>query len=82
MQGLPAADVDPSTNLELAPVVAVLTEEQKDLLLLRALQKDPTLAEHLLEMASEPITAESAAARPPPRLRWRAAPGCVSCAFP
>lgn len=59
----PAEQVESETNLEIAPVVAVLTEDQKDLLLLRALQKDPSMGQHLLAMAAEPITAEAAASR-------------------
>ena len=50
-------------TLELGPVLSILTEDQKNLLICRAIQKDPELAQHLLDMAAEPITPEEAASR-------------------
>ncbi|KAL1495852.1 hypothetical protein AB1Y20_014496 [Prymnesium parvum] len=53
----------PSSSLEIAPLLAVLSDEQKDVLLLRALQRAPELADVLLELAAAPLTAEAAAER-------------------
>ena len=51
------------SNLELGPVLSVLTEEQKNLLICQAIQKDPSLAELVLQKAAEPISPEDAASR-------------------
>ena len=61
----PAASsaIDPATNLEVAPLLTILSSDQKDLLILRALQRQPALADLLLGMAAEPISPEEAAAR-------------------
>ena len=50
-------------NLELDPVLSVLTDEQKNLLICQAIQKDPSLAELLLQKAAEPLSPEDAASR-------------------
>ena len=42
-------------NLELAPILTLLTDEQKDVVILRALQRDPALAEELLTQAEQPL---------------------------
>ena len=55
--------IDPATNLEVAPLLTILSSDQKDLLILRALQRQPALADLLLGMAAEPISPEEAAAR-------------------
>ena len=59
----PAASsaIDPATNLEVAPLLRPLGD-QKDLLILRALQRQPALADLLLGMAAEPISRGEAAA--------------------
>ena len=59
----PAEQLNSPDNLELGPVLSILTEDQKNLLICRAIQKDPELAQHLLDMAAEPITPEEAASR-------------------
>ena len=41
------------SNLELGPVLSVLTEEQKNLLICQAIQKDPSLAELVLQKVAE-----------------------------
>ena len=51
------------SNLELGPVLSVLTEEQKNLLICQAIQKDPSLAELVLQKVAEPISPEDAASR-------------------
>jgi hypothetical protein len=53
----------PSENVELEPLLGVLSEAQKDALLLRAVQHDPSFYERILEQASTPLTAEAADAR-------------------
>ena len=49
-------------NLEVAPLLTILSSDQKDLLILRAAAQ-PALADLLLGMAAEPISPEEAAAR-------------------
>lgn len=56
-------EIDPETNLEVGPVLALLTDEQKDMLLLRALQREPTLAHEMLDVVTAPLTPEAAAGR-------------------
>ena len=56
-------NLEDGSNLELGPVLSVLTEEQKNLLLCQAIQKDPSLAELVLLKAAEPISPEDAASR-------------------
>ena len=48
------------SNLELGPVLSVLTDEQKNLLICQAIQKDPSMAELVLQKAAEPRTAITA----------------------
>ena len=55
--------VGASENVELAPLLGVLTDEQKDALILRAVQADPAFYERILEQASAPLTEEAAEAR-------------------
>ena len=52
-----------NVNVELAPLLGVLSGEQKDALILRALQADPNFYDRLLEQASAPLTEEGAQAR-------------------
>lgn len=53
-----------SEQVELAPLLAVLSDEQKDAVLLRAVQRDPDyFYERILEQASAPLTDEGADAR-------------------
>jgi len=61
----PAAEPAPmSENVELEPLLAVLSEEQKDALLLRAVQRDPDyFYERILEQATTPLSDEAADAR-------------------
>ena len=56
-------NLEDGSNLELGPVLSVLTEEQKNLLICQAIQKDPSLAELVLQKAAEPISPEDAASR-------------------
>ena len=51
------------SNLELGPVLSVLTDEQKNLLICQAIQKDPSMAELVLQKAAEPVSPEDAASR-------------------
>ena len=51
------------SNLELGPVLSVLTDEQKNLLICQAIQKDPAMAELVLQKAAEPVSPEDAASR-------------------
>ena len=53
----------PSENIELAPLLGVLSDEQKDSLLLRAVQQDPDFYEHIEEQAMLPLTEEAAESR-------------------
>ena len=50
-------------NLDLTPLLGVLTHEQKDMLLLRAIAADDSLAYHVLAAVLKPLSAEAAAAR-------------------
>jgi len=50
-------------HLEVAPLLSVLTHEQKDLLLLRAIAQDNSLAYHVLAAVLKPLTPEVATAR-------------------
>lgn len=59
----PEHDEAGDSNLELDPVLSVLTDEQKNLLICQAIQKDPSLVELLLQKAAEPISPEDAATR-------------------
>ena len=56
-------EVPGDSNLELGPVLSVLTDEQKNLLICQAIQKDPSLAELVLQKAAEPISPEDAETR-------------------
>ena len=49
------------SNLEVSPLLGVLTDAQKDILLLRAIQRTPELADQLLELVESPLTPEAAA---------------------
>ena len=51
------------SNLELGPVLSVLTDEQKNLLICQAIQKDPSLAELVLQKVAEPVSPDDAASR-------------------
>jgi hypothetical protein len=59
----PSDDQAPSENVELAPLLGVLTDEQKDALILRAVQADPGFYDRILEQAQAPLTEEAADAR-------------------
>lgn len=61
----PTAEVnfDDGSNLEIAPLLAVLTEAQKDVLLMRAIARVPELADSLLQLVESPLTPEGAADR-------------------
>ena len=59
----PEHDEAGDSNLELDPVLSVLTDEQKNLLICQAIQKDPSLVELLLQKAAEQISPEDAATR-------------------
>eukprot|EP00966_Prymnesium_polylepis_P241563 5586394-Prymnesium_polylepis.1 len=56
-------NLEDGSNLEIAPLLSVLTDAQKDVLLLRAIQRAPELAEQLLGLVESPLTAEAAADR-------------------
>eukprot|EP00965_Chrysotila_dentata_P255658 6212301-Pleurochrysis_carterae.AAC.2 len=58
-----SSSIDDGSNIEVAPVLAVLSPHQKDLLILRALHKDPSFIEHLIAAAMSPLTPESAEER-------------------
>lgn len=60
---LPEEEAAPSENVELAPLLGVLSDEQKDALILRAVQADPEFYERILEQASALLTEEAAEAR-------------------
>ena len=53
----------PSEHVELAPLLGVLSDAQKDALLLRAVQARPEIYEHILAQASTPLTEEAADSR-------------------
>lgn len=50
-------------NLEVAPLLSLLTQEQKDLLLLRALASDNSLVYHVLAAVLKPLSPEEATSR-------------------
>lgn len=50
-------------NLELEPLIQVLSSEQKDLLIVRALQRDRSMIDTLVAFALEPLTDEGASSR-------------------
>ena len=53
-----------SENVELSPLLAVLSDAQKDAILLRAVQRDPEFFyDRILEQASTPLTDQAADAR-------------------
>lgn len=52
-----------SENMELAPLLGVLSEAQKDALILRAVQADGLFYERIAEQAAAPLTEEAADAR-------------------
>lgn len=54
---------DGGGNLEVAPLLSLLTHEQKDLLLLRALANDNSLVYHVLASVLKPLTPEAATLR-------------------
>ena len=58
-----APNLEDGSNLEIAPLLTVLTPEQKDLLLLRAIHKAPSLVGELITSASTVLTPEAARAR-------------------
>lgn len=51
------------SNLEIAPLLTVLSEQQKDLLLLRAIHSSPSLIDELIGVAASPLTPETARER-------------------
>ena len=59
----PAAFSGASENVELAPLLGVLTDAQKDSLLLRAVQRDPDFYERIEEQAKLLLTSETAESR-------------------
>ena len=56
-------EAEVSENVELAPLLGVLSDEQKDALILRAVQADPEFYQRILEQAYAPLTEEAAEAR-------------------
>jgi hypothetical protein len=50
-------------NVELAPLLNVLSEAQKDTLILRAVRQDPNFYEKILDLATAPVTEADAEAR-------------------
>lgn len=52
-----------SENVELEPLLGVLSDAQKDALILRAVQSDPDFYERIIEQATIVLTEESAEAR-------------------
>ena len=57
------ADRLPSENIELEPILGVLSDAQKDGLLLRAVQRDSSFYELIIEQATLPLTEDAADAR-------------------
>jgi hypothetical protein len=53
----------PSENVELAPLLGVLSDAQKESLILHAVQRDPSFYELILEQAQLPLTDDAADAR-------------------
>ena len=61
--GASSAAAAASENVELEPLLGVLSEAQKDALIIRALQQDPDFYERIIEQATMVLTEESAEAR-------------------
>lgn len=61
-EDIPTSSEDKDT-LELEPLISVLSGAQKDMLILRAIQRDRSLVDTLIEFALDPLTHERALMR-------------------